>query len=248
MTSHFKPTKKNILVFMGIFILVSCLLFFLSEYFHDVLYGFSEKIHSLTILVEYLKTSIELTFIFIAVKNWKPIYRWILGKREFRGTGDEFTFPKDKVKAIIIPVSRREQPEWIIRHLEPKYVAFLYTGERKKHVIELINLFSDKVHFVHTLKEIEQGKDMLSDPDNPNETKEIVKKFIEGFIAQGIKEENIFVDTTGGKVPMSIGAFQAAEEMGVSSIYIVGKGNNGNIKEPTLREQGYPIFLSRKNE
>lgn len=158
MTSHFKPTKKNILAFMGIFILVFSILLFLSECFHDVIYGFSEKIHSLTILVEYLKTSIELTFIFIAVKNWKPIYRWILGKREFRGTGDEFTFPKDKVKAIIIPVSRTEQPEWIIRHLEPKYVAFLYTGERKNHVIELINLFSDKVHFVHTLKEIEQEK------------------------------------------------------------------------------------------
>lgn len=247
MNLHFKPTKKNILAFMVIFISVFFILFFLSEYFHDLLHGLSEKIHSLTILVEYLKTSIELTLIIIAVKNWKPIYRWILGKREFRGTGEEFTFPKDKVKAIIVPVSRTEQPEWIIRHLEPKYVAFLYTEQKKNHAIKLIKLFSEKIHFVNTLKEIEQGQNMLSNPDNPNEAKEIVKKFIERFIAQGIKEENIFVDTTGGKVPMSIGAFQAAEEMGVSSIYIVGKGNDGTIKEPSLREQGYPIFLSRKN-
>lgn len=247
MNLHFKPTKKNILAFMVIFISVFFILFFLSEYFHDLLHGLSEKIHSLTILVEYLKTSIELTLIIIAVKNWKPIYRWILGKREFRGTGEEFTFPKDKVKAIIVPVSRTEQPEWIIRHLEPKYVAFLYTEQKKNHAIKLIKLFSEKIHFVNTLKEIEQGQNILSNPDNPNEAKEIVKKFIERFIAQGIKEENIFVDTTGGKVPMSIGAFQAAEEMGVSSIYIVGKGNDGTIKEPSLREQGYPIFLSRKN-
>ncbi|MDW7998587.1 MAG: hypothetical protein RMI30_03945, partial [Thermodesulfovibrio sp.] len=58
-------------------------------------------------------------------------------------------------------------------------------------------------------------------------------------------ESNIFVDTTGGKVPMSIGAFQAAEEMSVSSIYIIGK-DHGKITDPMIKEHGEPIFISQR--
>lgn len=242
---HFKATKNNIRLFAILCPVVICFLYLLSSSLHNFWHTISERIHGLTIVSEFLKVSIEVTLIFLAIKNWKSIYRWILKRKAFTGTGEEFIFPKEKVRAIVIPVSRVEQPEWIIRHLEPEYVAFLYTEQSKNHAAELIKLFSDKVHFMHTLMEIEAGKDMIKDPNDPREAKVLTAKFLEYFKLNGIEEENIFVDTTGGKVPMSIGAFQAAEEMGVSSIYIVGRAN-GLIKDPQIREQGYPIFLSKK--
>ena len=70
------------------------------------------------------------------------------------------------------------------------------------------------------------------------------------FLAQGISKDNIFVDTTGGKVPMSIGAFQAAEEEGVASIYVCGtvydKKSGFIIKDPKNEAHGKPVFLSEK--
>ncbi len=243
MSGHFKATKKNVAIFaLALIFFVSILyVFSFIEFFHN----FSKAIHSITIIAEYVKVAGELALLFLALINRKTIMKWFLKRREFKGTGDEFIFPKEKVTAMVIPVSRMEQPEWIIRHLEPERVAFLYTEQSKNYAVKLIKLFSDKVHFIHTPMEIEAEKDMIRDPNDPREAKELTAKFLEYFKINGIKEENIFLDTTGGKVPMSIGAFQAAEEMGVSSIYIVGKAN-GIIKDPQIREQGYPIFLSKK--
>lgn len=81
------------------------------------------------------------------------------------------------------------------------------------------------------------------DPDNPSKAKELTRKHIRRLKAEGIEASRIFVDTTGGKVPMSIGAFQAAEEEGVSS-YVVGAQKEGHIKDPKIREHGRAIFMS----
>ncbi len=43
---------------------------------------------------------------------------------------------------------------------------------------------------------------------------------------------------------MSIGMFQAAEQAGVSSIYVIGTQDKGLIKDPTIREHGSPVFMS----
>ncbi|GBD96747.1 hypothetical protein BMS3Abin06_01633 [bacterium BMS3Abin06] len=51
---------------------------------------------------------------------------------------------------------------------------------------------------------------------------------------------------------MSIGAFQAAEEEGVSSIYIVGTEKDSRsgfiIRDAKKAEHGRPIFLSDRTE
>jgi hypothetical protein len=54
---------------------------------------------------------------------------------------------------------------------------------------------------------------------------------------------------TGGTAPMSLGAFQAAEQMRVSSIYVMGlmtdaEGKKGRILDPEDPAQAEPRFMS----
>jgi len=85
-------------------------------------------------------------------------------------------------------------------------------------------------------------KFQVNDPDNPVHARELTERFIKRFLSEDVTASEIFVDTTGGKVPMSIGAFQAEEE-GVSLIYVIGTVK-GLIKDPRKREHGKPISLS----
>lgn len=161
----------------------------------------------------------------------------------FLNTGESFQIPEEKVRAIVIPVSRREQPEWILRHLKPEFAGLLYTEKSRDIALQLARDFTGQCRFVVSLADIENRHDMLDDPDDPARVKEMTRKFVRQFMGHGIPNDKIFVDTTGGKVPMSIGAFQAAEEEGVSSIYISGTVD-GMIKDAKNPEHGRPIFLS----
>lgn len=172
------------------------------------------------------------------------IRRWFR-KTHFEHVGELFDVREENVTAVVIPVSRREQPEWIIRWLRPRYIALLYT---EKTMLEAKNLLldfsSDDMQFIPNQMSIDNKEYMLDNPDDPKEARRLAKIFIQQFIAKGVPLRQIFVDTTGGKVPMSIGAFQAAEEMNVSSVYISGNLPNGHIEDPKIREQGRPIFIS----
>jgi hypothetical protein len=205
--------------------------------------------HHIDIISEYIKTAAEITAIFIAAFKGRDIWNWLRKKwrkAEFINIGEEFKVPEEKVECIIIPVSRIQQPEWILRHLKPKRAALLYTEITKEAALKLASIFRDAVMFVLTEEDIKNSVDIISNADDPVQTKNIVSKYIRHFLGKGIQPENIFVDTTGGKVPMSIGAFQAAEEECVSSIYVVGKGERGQINDPTRRQEGLPIFISEK--
>lgn len=211
------------------------------------------EMHHIDIVSEYVKTAAELTAIVIAVIKRKDIKRWFIRKfrhKEFESTGDEFPVSEEKVRGIVIPISRIEQPEWIIRHLKPRHVALLYTDfqQSRDAALELVRKFSNTVLFNLTEGDIKNSKDMIADAENPLATKELTRLAIRHMLALGLQPANIFVDTTGGKVPMSIGAFQAAEEEGVSSIYVVGKGEKGFITDPAMRQQGMPIFISEKRQ
>ena len=164
-------------------------------------------------------------------------------KPEFINVGEPFEVPIEKFKAAIIPVSKREQPEWIIRHLKPNYVSLVFTEQTKEYAKSLIKDFSDKIDFFPNLEDMDNPSYILSTPDNVEEAQKKAKKYIRKYIQKGIESSDIFVDTTGGKVPMSIGMFQAAEQVGVSSIYIIGT-DNGLILKPDIKEHGKPVFIS----
>lgn len=226
-------------------------LFILPQMVHFLPESWFPFMHHVGIVSEYVKTAIELTALLVTIFKWREIWNWVLKKFrrvEFIHTGDEFPVSEEKVHGIVIPVSRIEQPEWIIRHLKPRHVSLLYTSwhQSRDAAVELIRKFRGQVLFNLTEDDIKNSKDDITDAEDPLITKDLTKKALNYLLSSGLKPENIFVDTTGGKVPMSIGAFQAAEEAGISSIYIVGRGERGLITDPTIREQGRPIFISKK--
>lgn len=170
-----------------------------------------------------------------------------LSKRNFEHSGQPFQVAPENFQVAIIPVSRKQQPAYILNHLKPQYVSFLYTEKSKTVALELIREFSEppySVSFWPDTGGMQNEKYMIDQPDQPESTKEIADLFIEHYLSQGFSRNKIYVDTTGGKVPMSIGAFQAAEEAAVSSFYVIARGKDDKIIKPEKPEQGEPVFLS----
>ncbi len=199
------------------------------------------------IILGYLISCLSVGAAAYAVVKRREITKWF--KRPvFPKTGEEFEIPEEKVEAVVIPVSRKEQPEYIVRHLKPKHVGLLYTDISKSVALDITNDFGKVCNFVLSTNDIQISKDMITNPDDPSEAKELTRRYIRVFEAMDISKDKIFVDTTGGKVPMSIGAFLGAEEEGVSSIYIVGTIKDPRrgsiIKDPKNPHHGRPIFVS----
>lgn len=198
------------------------------------------------ILLGYLLGCLTIALAPLAWIKRQDIRRWLI-RRKFESVGLAFEIPEERVKAVVIPVSRREQPEWILRWLRPRHVSFLYTVQSRQTAQDLAVQFgggAEAVAFFPDKDAISKGEFQLSDAYDPRESKKTVKLFLQVFLDRlDLRPEEVFVDTTGGTVPMSVGAFQAAEEIGVSSIYVRG-AVGGKIEKPGRREQGAPIYIS----
>ncbi len=232
----------------GFFILAIFLVLFISFFIigNTLPGGIVISMDKAGIVFGYLLSCISVSAAIYAYYNRSRIRRWFL-RNDFENLGEEFTVPQRQIEAIVIPVSRKEQPEWILRWLKPKKVALLYTERSKSDALDLTRDFSGEIEFLISEQDIQSDRYLLDDPFNPEKCYLLAKKFINLFLNDSIPSEQIFVDATGGTVPMSIGCFQAAEEMGVSSIYVIGT-DNGFIKKPGLKEQGNPIFLSDRTK
>lgn len=190
----------------------------------------------------------------VALLNSRAILRILKRLRGgYVNTGLDFQVPVERIEAMVIPVSRKVQPEWIICHLQPKHVSFIYTADENSRnaALELATKYAranddipHAVQFFPDEKAIRNGEHMVLDPDNPLKSKLLAKTYLRRFIENGISRQKIFVDTTGGKVPMSIGCFQAAEEMRVSSIYVRGTRRQGKIGDAKRKADGDPVFMS----
>jgi hypothetical protein len=173
-------------------------------------------------------------------------------RRSYTGVGEPVALQpfRDRSLAMVIPVSLREQPEWLLRHFAPEYVSLLYTERSQSIALALARDFGERIRFFPDADQIERGEYCLRDPDDPQETRGRTRFFLRCLEEKGIPARtSALVDTTGGKVPMSIGAFQAAEEHQVSSIYLVGmvphpKTGVPIVADPTREDHGRPIFLS----
>lgn len=151
----------------------------------------------------------------------------------------------DKVQAIVLPVSHPETPSWIIQHLQPEHVALLFSEGSREKAFQIEREHQGRTVFEPSVAELEQRGLRLADPHDLGDSKHLAQWFIRRFRDElRIPQERIFVDTTGGTKPMSLGAFQAAEESHVSSIYVLGRGEGARIHEPTDRDQGDPRFMS----
>lgn len=203
-------------------------------------------------LLSLLATSLTLGVAVVAGLRWRAVLRWFRSGG-FTGLGQTVEPALENVEALIIPVGSRgvEQAEWLIHHLRPEIVGLLYTRDSRQNALGLARrLESTEVTVVTDSHDIDRLEGALEDPLDAASSKVQVSRLLGQFRLLGCPAHHTFVDVTGGTKPMSFGAFQAAEEAGVSTIYLAGRHSptgrkdEGFIVEPEKREQGEVKFIS----
>ncbi|NIR51600.1 hypothetical protein GWO43_23745 [candidate division KSB1 bacterium] len=76
------------------------------------------KLNNAGSVLGYFLSCMTVTLAVIAWIRRQDIRNW-LRRSKFEGVGEPFDVPVEKVVATVIPISRREQPEWILRWLTP---------------------------------------------------------------------------------------------------------------------------------
>ncbi|MCC7430518.1 hypothetical protein IT568_06740 [bacterium] len=202
-------------------------------------------IDALGIITGYLAQVLTLSLAFLGWLKKDSIRNWFR-KNTFENTGEEFNFNTDKAEVVVSAVSsgNTDQIQWMINFLKPKAVALLYTEQSK---VKFDELTKKEKEFEGTVF-YENNK--LIDAFNTKEIKETAKDLLEELVSKFPKDK-IIVDLTSGTVPISVGLFQAAEEMQISTTYVIGKGTkeeNGKTVTGRLissdKNSGNPIFIN----
>jgi len=145
---------------------------------------------------------------FVAWAHRERLRRWF---RQGLPLSDVEAGADDSWDALIFTVSRGELPELLIEGRKPRAVGLLATAWSQGAADEIAEFARRKGIIVH-------GPRRVDDPDNPVEGCDETRQLIRRIRGQG--HERIAVDVTGGKTPMSIGAFQAAELENCDVLYV----------------------------
>ncbi|MDQ6951771.1 MAG: hypothetical protein Q9M26_08910 [Mariprofundales bacterium] len=147
------------------------------------------------------------------VYSWlkrKDIRHWLYRNR-FPDVGGRFDDDATNWDGIVFTVSRVEVPEWVMKQCQPSMIALVET-EQSKTAAEKI---ADQAA---SLNIAVSSRHQVTDPDDPQQTCHAVAAALKGMRDRGL--QRLAVDVTGGKTPMSLGAFMAAEEQGADTLYV----------------------------
>jgi hypothetical protein len=148
--------------------------------------------------------------------------RW-LRRNHFGQVGTDLP-PEQHYDALLIPISKPDVPNWLIDRLHPTRLVLFATpqsGEAARQVAEHARSKG--------IKDIAQIT--LDSADDTAAFRARAAQHIRHLMESGTRD--IAVDTTGGKVPMSLGLFMAAEEAGLSSLYVSSEFDP-QLKRPRL--------------
>ncbi len=137
--------------------------------------------------------------------------------------------------ALVFTVSRPDLPKLVIRNRKPEAIGLLAT-EQSQTAADDIAAFA-RAEGIRVF-----GPRRIDDPDNPVEGRDEALQLIRRMREQGL--DRIAVDVTGGKTPMSIGAFQAAETENCDVLYVSSDSDShmnpvpGSLRVRCLRQAG----------
>lgn len=155
----------------------------------------------------------------IAAFNRDTLRRWIARNR-FPNVGGENDW--EYIHGIAFTVSRADVPLWVIDRLKPRWIGLIAT-EQSRAQAETVSQEARK-RGIEILEPV-----WLNDPDDPADARDKTRALLEALLEKGA----CAVDVTGGKQPMSLGAFMAAEELGVKSLYVSCQYPQGKIDPAT---------------
>lgn len=142
------------------------------------------------------------------IRNW-------FSKNRFPNIGGS---PEDlNWQGLIFTVSKEHLPCWVIEQIRPERIGLLVT-EQSAEAGKRIQQQAERMG-------IQVYRRLIDNPDDPHEAYSSARALLEQMRDGG--EGRYAIDLTGGKVTMSIGAFMAAEESGIDSLYVSTEFNNG---------------------
>lgn len=179
----------------------------------DQLFGLSEQawlsIDQVATLLGMLTSILAPAALLLGALNRDRLRAWLTRNR-FPQVG-QHPAPDARWDAIVFTVSRREVPCWVLETLKPKLIGLVVTAASRAAGEEIAKSAEDLGIHVLPLEE-------MADPDDPAEAQIKTRRLLEDVAARGM--ERVGVDVTGGKVPMSLGAFMAAEEALADTLYV----------------------------
>ncbi len=152
-----------------------------------------------------------------SIRQWLRLNRFPINSE----TVDE----NDHWDAIIFTVSQHHAPQWVMNSKRPAAVGLVATGQS----LSIANRLADHARKTGITP---LGPRLLEDADDPKEARAETLRLVRRL--RGMGHERIAVDVTGGKTPMSIGAFLAAQEAGCDTLYVASR-YDAKLKKPDMR-------------
>lgn len=136
--------------------------------------------------------------------------RWF-NRNSFPDVGGVFDQADTDWDGIVFTVSNDVVPVWVMDQCKPSMIALIASEESGENARKIADIASKRSMKVMDIQHI-------IDPDDPQRSRRATAQAVQLMREQGAK--HIAVDVTGGKAPMSLGAFMAAEEHGVDTLYV----------------------------
>lgn len=127
-------------------------------------------------------------------------------------------------QASLIIASQHCQPEWHLRHLRPRRAEFLTTAYTLEKTQQLLSDYPD----IQTVFDYHSDHPMMLS-NAQAETFDQVYRHAQTLLNSLLKDygrEEICVDITAGTTIMSVATYQAAESLGITSLYLRGVHRN----------------------
>ncbi len=139
----------------------------------------------------------------------------------FYGAGNKVEKLKDSFDASLILGSQHAQTEWHLRHIKPKRVEVVWTPMVEEHTRTILQRFTD-IEWLDSRQRSLENEDVYDIAIVKKHCMDLLRNMLFKYDA-----DKICVDLTAGTALMTVAAFQAAEELGVTSLYLVGETIDG---------------------
>jgi hypothetical protein len=163
----------------------------------------------LTLIVTALMVLLLIAVGTVAVEQWRA---------RNRITGGEFHWGTEVKKGLIFTLGLRSHEDSgtvmkMIRTIKPTYLGFIATQATAKNNVtaSIVNKCG--------LKDGEWREKMV-EPTNVTEIRDDTKHLINWMLSLGVSSSEILIDLTGGTAVVSVGAFMAADEAKVDTVYV----------------------------
>ena len=140
-------------------------------------------------------------------------------------------------KGLVFTISNMDVPQWVVQQCGAEQVGLVSTEQSRKAADQLKAIWSNEGKTVY-------GPVEIGDPDDPMQSRNEVAHLLR---TMALAANEVAVDVTGGKVPMSLGAFMAAEEAGVRTFYVTTQ-YDPTLKKPNINTASLRLISRPENQ